>query len=252
MRPLIGITVNFRNDGEMEYSRRLGYPAQKWQALADDYIEAVQRAGGIPVMLPVLKGEGFEERSRELCAHLDGILFSGGGDLDPLRYGERPTGKTGEIVPERDAQELFLCRYVLEETSLPVLGICRGLQVINVALGGTLYEDVQAAGHPSHTLHMYPRTEGSHHVTVAAGSRLAGILGAGEKLVNSLHHEAIRDCAPLLKPVAVSDDGLTEAVELKEESGRFFLAVQWHPEMMSSASKAQQAILDAFVESCRA
>ena len=254
MHPIIGITVNFRNDGEMEYSRRLGYPEQKWQALADDYIRAVLRAGGVPVMVPVLTGEEgghAEENLKDICARLDGVLFSGGSDVDPQRYGERTTGRTGELVPQRDEQELFLCRYILEETDLPVLGICRGLQVINVALGGTLIEDVQAAGYLSHTLHMYPRTEASHHVDVSAESRLADICGAGRLPVNSLHHMAVRDCAPVLKPVAVSDDGLTEAVELQEKTSRFFLAVQWHPEMMSSVNARQQAIVNAFVESCR-
>lgn len=253
MRPFIGITVNFRNDGEMEFSRRLGYPEQKWQALCDDYIEAVQRAGGIPVMLPVLRGDGAAEAAKELCSRLDGILFSGGCDVDPQRYGERTTGRTGELVPERDEQEILLFRYVLKETDLPVLGICRGLQVVNVALGGTLLEDVQAAGHPSHTLHMYPRTEASHRVEVAEGSLLSTICGAGELPVNSLHHMAIKDCAPSLKAVALSDDGLTEAVELKDPAvpARFFLAVQWHPEMMSSKDPLQQGIISAFVASCR-
>lgn len=276
MRPIIGITANFRNDGEMEYSRSLGFADQKWHSLADDYIQTVLRAGGIPVILPVLSGAAVREdgaaqtKWMHMLQGLDGIIFSGGSDVDPQRYGERSTGLTGTVVPERDRQELFLARRVWEQTDLPVLGICRGLQVINAALGGTLMEDVQASGHPSHTLWMYPRTERSHTVTVAAGSRLGQILlreewkpedpaavtppsaGSPEPVlgVNSLHHMAVRTLAPSLKAAAVSGDGLIEAVEPLRPSARFLLAVQWHPEMMSSASALQQSIVNAFVQSC--
>ena len=252
MRPLIGITANFRNDGEMEYSRALGFADQRWHALADDYIQAVLRAGGIPVILPVMDTPDAKSILEELLPQLDGVLFSGGSDVDPRQFGERAGGAIGVIVPERDAQELSLCREIFEHSELPVLGICRGLQVMNVALGGTLYQDVQEAGLLRHNLWVYPRAEASHKVQVEAGSRLADICGKTELGVNSLHHMAIKDLSPQLRAVARTEDGLVEAVEPAGETDRFFLGVQWHPEMMSAKDALQQGILNAFAQSCRA
>lgn len=126
MEPIIGITANYMFDGSAEYAEGIGAPDQEWQLLADDYITSVKRAGGIPLILPVIKEEGDRAVTLRLLDCVDGVLFSGGSDVDPLRFGAVTTGKTGNLIPERDEQEFFLFRHVLEKTGKPMLGICRG------------------------------------------------------------------------------------------------------------------------------
>ena len=248
MRPVIGITVNYSYNGESEVAEGIGAPGQQWQLVADDYIAAVVKAGGIPVMLPIVRSG---EVLRDMADRLDGVLFSGGSDVDPMRFGQRTTGKTGPIIRERDDQEFLLADYVINHTNKPVLGICRGIQLINAALGGTLIQHLPDE-HLNHTLVMYPRQMISHWVKVEEGSLLHGIVGAGRLGVNSFHHMAVDELAPGLKATAVSDDGVIEAVELSENpSGRFMLAVQWHPEMMSCEDRTQQDIITAFAAACR-
>lgn len=252
-QPIIGITANYSYDGSSEFAEGIGAREQEWQLLADDYIDCIVRAGGIPVILPLVKNKKYQETVRLLADGADAILFSGGNDVDPMRFGQTTAGKTGGIIPERDEQEFFLLRYVLEHTEKPVLGVCRGIQLMNAVMGGTLIQHIPDAGYPAHTLPMYPRQMASHWVNVEPGSLLHGITGRERLGVNSFHHMAVEECAPGLVITARAEDGVIEAVELADNrKKRFFLGVQWHPEMMAWADAVQQKIISAFVKAAAA
>jgi gamma-glutamyl-gamma-aminobutyrate hydrolase PuuD len=202
-----------------------------WQApaalLPTSYIGQVTEAGGVPVLLPPVPGVA------RALSRLDGLILTGGGDLDPAGYGAEPDPRTRRVHPERDQAELELLAAALAD-GLPILGICRGMQLINAARGGTLHQDLAAgAGHrPA------PGTFGSHPVRIAAGSKLTAILqpdgGHAELTLNvpTAHHQGIARLGDGLVPVAWAQDGLIEAVELPPGPGQhpFMLAVQWHPE----------------------
>ena len=212
------------------------------------YLEGLEEAGAIPVILPLAADGADIAQLADLC---DGFLFTGGQDVAPQLYGEAMKPTCGELCPARDTLEQELLNRALEQDK-PILGICRGIQILNVALGGTLIQHVPDAGVSPHTLLMYPRERASHAVRVQPDSLLARILGTESLGVNSFHHMAVKTCAPALRVTARADDGITEAVELLDNpEGRFFLAVQWHPEMMAWADGQAQALLDAFVASCR-
>ena len=196
------------------------------------YSDMVVRAGGLPVLLPPSDGVA------AVLPRLDGLVLSGGGDLDPALYGAEPHAEAGAPNPVRDSAELALCRQALA-SGLPVLGICRGLQVINVALGGTLHQHLpDLVGNDSHS----PEESGygSHKVSVASGSQLAAILGRSEAAVPTHHHQAIDRLGAGLIATAWTDDGMIEAVEFRQTPGElgqphpnsdaFMVAVQWHPE----------------------
>lgn len=240
MKPLIGISCSM---GQTIYSMTQDNPPQLQHRMNDTYVRAVTRAGGIPVILP---NNTDLSCIPELADRLDGFLLSGGDDVDPARFGERATGKLGHVIPRRDDFEIELTRYVLRNTEKPMLGICRGIQVLNVALGGSLHIDLPDAGKLCHSLSMYPRGVYSHEVEVTAGTRLAAIMGQGRGQVNSFHHQAIKDVAPGLRVSALSvPDGVIEAVELS--GGRFFLGVQWHPEELVDMEEAVK-LFRSFVE----
>jgi putative glutamine amidotransferase len=249
MKPTIGIVANYSYNGDSEFAEGIGAAEQEWQLLADDYISSIIKAGGIPIIIPLIKNENREEILKDIINKVDGIIFSGGNDVNPLLFGETSMGKTGGLIPERDAQELFLFKYVYEHTKKPILGICRGIQLLNVYFGGTLIQDILNEGCGSHTLSMYPREKISHWVNVKEGSLLNNIVQKTKIGVNSFHHMAVKICAPELHIIAQAEDGIIEGVELKNNStNRFVLGVQWHPEMML-ASLDQQKILRAFVNS---
>jgi putative glutamine amidotransferase len=189
--------------------------------LPANYAEQVAAAGGIPVLLPPLPGMG------AAVGRLDGVLLTGGGDIDPGRYGAQPDPRTSRVSVPRDAAELELLDAAVA-AGKPVLGICRGMQLVNVARGGTLCQHLHNdAGHtPS------PGTFGSHPVRIAAGTRLAGILGANGTGVDvpTAHHQAIERLGDGLVATAWAEDGVIEAVEHGEAGDTFLVAVQWHPE----------------------
>jgi gamma-glutamyl-gamma-aminobutyrate hydrolase PuuD len=190
------------------------------------YAEQVVAAGGVPVLLPPVPGIA------AAVGRLDGLVLTGGGDIDPAAYGAAPHPRTGRVSAERDRAELELLAAALT-AGLPVLGICRGLQLLNIARGGTLHQhlaDVEPAGDPAHN--PQPGVFGSHQVRVAAGSMLAGILQADRPLaVPTAHHQAIDQLGAGLTATAWAADGIIEAVELTGgEHHSFVLAVQWHPE----------------------
>jgi putative glutamine amidotransferase len=189
--------------------------------LPANYAEQVAAAGGIPVLLPPLPGVA------AAVGRLDGLLLTGGGDIDPARYGAQPHPRTGRVSVLRDAAELELLDAAMA-AGLPVLGVCRGMQLLNVARGGTLCQHLpDDAGHTP-----APGTFGSHPVRVAAGTRLAGILGANGDGVDvpTAHHQAVDRLGEGLVATAWAEDGVIEAVEPSAAGDPFLLAVQWHPE----------------------
>jgi putative glutamine amidotransferase len=218
------------------------------------YATAVVEAGGLPLLPPPLQHTpDADDVLDQLIADVDALLITGGGhDVDPRLYGEAPLPECGDALPERTDLELALLRRA-EARDLPVLGICGGLQVLNVARGGTLWQDLptQRPGDVAHTM-KGPKTRAAHDVVVAAGSRLAAITGhAGAALplgVNSTHHQAVKDLGRGLVVSAVAGDGIVEAVE--DPGRRFVLGVQWHPEAMPEAP--HQALYRALVDAARA
>lgn len=239
MRPLIGISCGM---GQAIYSLQQENVPQLQHRLGDSYIRAITRAGGIPVILPNNEDISCVE---EIAGKLDGFLLSGGGDVDPALFGQRATAKLGQVTPRRDSFELALARYVLEHTEKPLLGICRGIQVMNVAMGGSLHIDLPDSGKLCHSLTMYPRNICTHDVLVTSGTRMADIMGEGTGRVNSFHHQAIDRLAEGLVVSAISiPDDVVEAVELPGD--RFAVGVQWHPEELVERDEAK-ALFEAFV-----
>lgn len=231
--PLIGLTTS-------RITNSSGIPLI---SVTEAYVQAVLRAGGLPVLLPVGLSPAQLE---ELSCRVQGILFTGGGDIDPARFNGAAHPRVYDVDVERDAMEFTLVQKAVEQ-DLPFFGICRGAQVVNVALGGSLFTDIhdQRADALKHDwFPKYARDRRSHSVKVEPGSRLAGILGDLEPQVNSLHHQGLQQVAPVLQATAYAPDGLVEAVELPHHA--FGLAVQWHPEWLPE-DVAMQAIFRAFV-----
>ena len=217
-KPIIGVTT-FRLNPRGVLPR---------MALNEAYVRAVQAAGGIPVLIPVgITPDQFDD----LFGSLDGVLLTGGVDLNPARYGAPMHPEIDELDLARDEMEIAMVHWLLENNK-PFLGICRGIEVINVALGGTLYTHISdqlpnALFHPCYGGDR-PRNLLSHHVNVEPGSKLAGLIGEGQVWVNSLHHQGIHELAPGLRAVAFAGDGLVEGIE--HPSHPFAIGVQWHPE----------------------
>ncbi|MGB7874979.1 MAG: gamma-glutamyl-gamma-aminobutyrate hydrolase family protein [Anaerolineales bacterium] len=233
MEPVIGITT-------LEGKNPDGLPTVM---LIQAYIHAIMQAGGVPVLIPsMLAGQGWNV----LYERLDGIVFSGGGDIAPEHYNGNEHPRIYDIEPLRDSIELCLLRAVLDDGK-PFLGICRGIQTVNVGLGGTLYEHLgeQYTTEIDHTYPTTMRTHLVHEVKLEEGTRIAEIVGEPILRVNSLHHQGLRDIAPTLRVTGYAPDGLVEAVELSDHP--FGLAVQWHPEWMTD-QKSTRNLFKAFVE----
>lgn len=240
MKPIIGISCSM---GQNIYSMTMENRPQLQHRMNDTYINAVLQAGGIPVILPNLEDTSVIP---ELVDGLDGILLSGGGDVDPVLFGERATGHLGTVTPRRDTFELALAKYVLENTDKPVLGICRGIQVMNVAMGGSLYIDLPDAGKLCHSLDMYPRNSVTHDVCIAENTRMASIMGGTSARVNSFHHQAVKEAAQGFVVSAWSaPDDVVEAMEL--QGSRFAVGVQWHPEELVHRDEARK-LFSRFVD----
>lgn len=241
-RPLIGITSRPREDPENP----------NWTMTDDHYAASVADAGGIPVALPYCIPFGFEATALvpDIVRRLDGILFTGGGDIaddsfDGHAYAPESHSPISLTCPARDAFEWALMR-ACWDADVPVLGICRGMQVMNVTLCGTLVRDIK--DYPTKTiLHTRGDSPDSpvHHVRISEASRLAKILGFASGGVNSLHHEAIYTQAPKGHVVAWAEDGTPEGLEFDEKT--FFLGVQWHPEKL----RTQPQLFSAFVDAAR-
>lgn len=241
MKPVIGITPS-------PIIQTTASGTSERYAIATGYVNAVIAAGGIPVVLPPQTGA-----AETLLGIVDGLLFSGGADVDPAHYGDDEVHpETYDIHPLRDAFELELIKLAIER-DYPTLCICRGIQVLNIACGGTLHQHVpdleQSIPHRQQE-HGYESHQPSHTVIAADESRLAEAYGTTTIPVNSYHHQAVRDLAPGLTVSARASDGLIEAVELPERS--FVLGVQWHPEMMFHEHSAHLAPFNHLIETAAA
>jgi putative glutamine amidotransferase len=236
--PVIGITTFRRmKDGQVTQ-----------HAISEMYVQAVVRAGGVPVLIPV---ELKQAEAEVLTARLDGLLLSGGGDILPEQYGGKPHPKVSSMDGDRDTLEIALVKLAVEK-GLPFLGICRGIQVINVALGGTLYEDIATqCEHPMRHAYYpdWPRDLRAHGVNAEPDSQLVQIVGKSEFEVNSLHHQGLRDIGADLRAVAWAPDCLVEAIELPGHP--FGIGVQWHPECIPDAPESV-ALFDAFLKAASA
>lgn len=211
------------------------------------YCEALVAAGAVPVLIPVNLPLDWLE---EVLEGLDGLILTGGGDIETRRFNGEHHAEVDDVDPERDAIEICLIQMVCAGGK-PFLGICRGIQVLNVALGGDLYTHLadQLDGAVEH--HFFPGhpwDHPAHEITLEADSRLGRILGSEPLTVNSLHHQGIKTLAPTLKAAGASPDGLVEAVELPGHP--FGLAVQWHPEWLPQDGR-MRALFEAFVTACK-
>lgn len=238
-KPLIGIAGNILiMEGGM-------FPGLYRSYVNHDYIISIEKSGGIPVILPV-NSEGDE--LAKILSRLDGIVLSGGSDIDPLLYGEEPLPRQGFVF--KDVDEFYIkLIHKAAQVHLPILGICKGIQAMNVAYGGTLYQDleVQKGDVYKHT-QQTPREIPTHSISVKKGSYLSSL---GETiLVNSFHHQAIKDVAPGFEVTAYAKDGVIEAIERTNDG--FMLGVQWHPEMMASHDdEIMRKLFTGFIEVCQ-
>ena len=241
MPPIIGITATLKEDVDAVAERPLG----RFVRADLDYVEGVAGAGGVPVVLPPTGGETAAEA---VIQSLDGLLLSGGSDLDPGYYGEEPVPELGVTLPERDAFEMTLVGLALRR-GMPVFGICRGMQVLNVALGGTLYQDLPSQWERDVLKHRQdtPKWQPTHEVRVEDGSYVAGVMDREVVKVNSYHHQGVKDLARGLLATGRSSDGVVEAVEAVDVSERWLLGVQWHAEAMRGAGPQQESLFEAHV-----
>lgn len=227
-RPVIGITTSM---------------SESFIKMKRTYFDAVFEAGGIPVFLPHTGGAADAEGYLALC---DGVLFAGGADVEPSRYGEEIGFDNVETTPLRDDFEFALAELIKEDTR-PVLGICRGEQLLNVAFGGSLYQHID--GHK--------QTEsGSQNLRAAKvveGTLLHKLAGRRDIMINTFHHQAVKDVAPGFVISAYAEDGTVEAIEPENaaDSERFMLAVQWHPEMFFSTDEPTRNIFKAFIDAAK-
>ncbi len=210
------------------------------------YMKGIEAVGGLPVMLPLTEDEEEIRQLLELCG---GILFTGGQDVSPELYREEKLPECGECSRERDRMETLLLKQVLEK-DIPAFGICRGIQFINACLGGTLYQDLPAQK-PSGTEHHQkpPYDQPVHKVIISQGSPLQQLLKKETLAVNSYHHQAVKKTAPGLSVMALSEDGIVEAVFMPGK--KFLWAVQWHPEFSFFNDQDSRKILKAFVEAAK-
>jgi putative glutamine amidotransferase len=228
-RPAIGLTIG--NSKETDIFQ-----------LRDDYVRAVESAGGLPLVF----APGRPRDVPDLLDHVQGLVLSGGADVDPRLYGQEPHPSVCRVVPERDAFELALCREALRR-DLPILAICRGHQVLNVATGGTLVQDIPSEwpGAVTHDPDVQ-RWETAHDVEILPGTRLRDILGTERVAVNSFHHQAVRDLGQgLVLSARCPADGMVEGLEMPDR--RFVVGVQWHPESFWDHVPSFQPLFEALV-----
>ena len=220
--------------------------AERAGAVLHTYVHAIEESGGLPLLIPYMKHTEFLDEVTALC---DGFLFTGGGDADPALYGEKILPECGKIEPLRDAWDFAAAARALE-SGKPIIGICRGIQVLNVALGGTLYQDIPSQ-YKTDILHS--QTNGlhaySHSIRIVEGSPLRALLGTLEIKGNSFHHQAIKKLGTGLVPTAYADDGIIEAVYGKDHP--YLRAYQWHPERLFDGDLHHKKLFWEFVQACQ-
>lgn len=233
MRPVIGLSPLWDN-------KKTSY----W--MLPGYMTMLEECGALPLMLPLTNEESLLTQCIDIC---DGILLTGGQDISPEIYGKEVSPYCGEICKKRDIMDQYLLISAIGR-DMPVLGVCRGLQLLNAVLGGTLYQDLPTE-YNSDVNHVMkpPYNRNAHKVTILKNTPLAEITGEEEIGVNSYHHQAIKDLASCLQPMAISEDGLREAVYMPGK--RFILGVQWHPEYSYQTDECQKKIALAFVNACK-
>ncbi len=209
------------------------------------YVKAVEQAGGIPVLIP-----HFDDLTalEPLCSRLDGLLLPGGADIHPRNYGEEPSPLLGEVDEEEDRLDLALARYFLE-MDLPILGICRGVQLLNVAIRGTLYQDItdQRPNSEPHAIIDQPRFYRAHSISIKPGTRLAELIGTEPLMVNSLHHQAVKALGRNAIISATAPDGVVEGIELPEH--RFAIGIQCHPEeLVADGDERSRLLFQGFIK----
>lgn len=209
-----------------------------------DYINAVLRNGGIPVVIPA---SSILELAKEAVSFCDGLLFPGGEDVHPWHYGEEPLPVVGELRPEIDEAYFKAGKFALTQ-KIPMLGICKGHQFLNVLMGGSLYQDISLQKKDS-IQHVQKRKRSylTHHVKILEGTRLSSILGQGTCETNSMHHQAVKELGKGLKASAYAPDGVIEAME--DEEGLIF-GVQWHPENLIDSAPIMNQLFTDFADRC--
>jgi putative glutamine amidotransferase len=239
--PLIGITA------DAGAPARNGTVAHSSLVLPQRYLAAIERAGAVPVVLPNQPGKA---TIRRLLGMLNGLVLSGGDfDIHPSYYGEKPIKQLGAVKPRRTEFELEIADAAMNR-NLPVLGICGGAQAINIALGGSLYQDIAAElGHTGVAEHTSRNPQGGHAVRVEPGTKLSRILQRARVTVNTSHHQSVKKLGRGLLVNAIADDGVIEGIESTRHA--FVLGVQWHPEALSAHQLAQRRLFCAFVQSCK-
>jgi len=240
-RPVIGVTTQTQDAIPNELP--------KCWIMGQRYVEVLTSFGAVPWLVPLLADD--EATLRAIYERLDGVFLPGGADVDPSSYGDEKHATCGRTDPARDATELQLVRWAAEDGK-PVLAVCRGEQILNVAAGGTLYQDLAAhrEGSIKHDYFpkdgLYTREFRSHQVRVAPGTRLGELLEDEVVEVNSMHHQGIKTLAPGLVVSAVAPDGVIEAVE--PASGQFLIGVQWHPENLVDSDPRMHRLFTAFID----
>lgn len=234
MKPIIAMTTyNSKRDENTVSSLNMNYS------------NAILKNGGIPLLLPIVEN-CMEEYIDNLLCNVDGVLFSGGADVSPIEYNEEPVRELGSCSIERDKFEILLYKKAFER-KIPILGICRGLQVINVAAGGTLYQDIYTQK-PTNKQHnqKQPWPDKTHKVNICADSKLYNILEEESVMTNSFHHQAAKDIADGFYVSAKAEDDIVEAIEYS--SDQFVLGVQWHPEGMFEKHHEFSKLFKAFIK----
>lgn len=236
MRPRIGILCNLSDsDGGAHSPRDLAVHA---------YSRAVLAAGGAPLLIPCIDDAGAVHAVLEAAR---GVIISGGSDVDPHHYEQEPCPQLGAVSPERDALDSIVVEWALERPGFPVLGICRGIQALNVFAGGSLIQDIPGAVKNALKHNQQaPGWHGTHSINIADGSLLARVMGDDPVAVNSYHHQAVGETAPGFRSVARAADGVIEAIE--RDGARFCLGVQFHPELMAHCDRRMGRLFEGFVE----